>query len=163
MNPTKNLITASVTDRKFGGGIVSKSSLIVTTMESIGYQLKAHKIWVKTLKIDGWRPTYANILTFGKGKTKQNLEKSFKPDVWIHDNEKYKKYAYGMAIDAVIKCVLNYTVEGDVVYDPFMGSGTTAAAAIRTDRKYVGSEINEEYFKLSQERIHEENIGKMLT
>ena len=68
-----------------------------------------------------------------------------------------------MAIDAVIKCVLNYTVEGDVVYDPFMGSGTTAAAAIRTDRKYVGSEINEEYFKLSQERIHEENIGKMLT
>ena len=163
MNPTKNLITASVTDRKFGGGIVSKSSLIVTTMESIGYQLKAHKIWVKTLKIDGWRPTYANVLTFGKGKTKQNLEKSFKPDVWIHDNEKYKKYAYGMAIDAVIKCVLNYTVEGDVVYDPFMGSGTTAAAAIRTDRKYVGSEINEEYFKLSQERIHEENIGKMLT
>ena len=163
MNPAKNLITASVTDRKFGGGIVSKSSLIVMTMEDLGYQLKAHKIWVKTLKIDAWRPTYANVFTFGKGKTKQNLEKSFKADVWIHENQKYRKYAYGMHIDLPIKCILNYTNEGDIVYDPFMGSGTTAVAAIRLNRKYVGSEINEEYFNLSQERIHEETIAKMLT
>tara|TARA_B110000037_G_C17115830_1_gene503681 strand:+ start:781 stop:1422 length:642 start_codon:yes stop_codon:yes gene_type:complete len=163
MKPTKNLITVSFTDRKFKGNIISKSGLLVSAMYSLGYDLKTHKIWGKSLKENMFRLNYSNILTFGRGKVKQNQDKSFAPDVWLHDNEKYKKYAFGMAIDIPIKCILNYTNEGDIVYDPFMGSGTTAAAAIRTNRKYVGSEINEDYYQLSQERIHEETMKKMLT
>jgi DNA modification methylase len=41
----------------------------------------------------------------------------------------------------------------DLVYDPFLGSGTTAKMAKMTHRKYVGSEINEDYFKIAQKRL----------
>ena len=46
-----------------------------------------------------------------------------------------------------------YSFETDIVLDPFMGSGTTAIAALKNKRKYVGFEIMEEYITLAQERI----------
>lgn len=42
---------------------------------------------------------------------------------------------------------------GDVVLDPFMGSGTTAEACIKTSRKFIGIEINEEYFNVAVNRV----------
>jgi len=48
-----------------------------------------------------------------------------------------------------------YTYEGEVVLDPFMGSGQTAIAAIKTNRHYVGYDIEEEYVKLAEERIRQ--------
>ena len=47
----------------------------------------------------------------------------------------------------------NHTNENDVVYDPVMGSGTTAIAALEVGRNYLGSEINEEYYNLCKKRI----------
>ena len=43
--------------------------------------------------------------------------------------------------------------ENDIVYDPFMGSGTTARVAISINRKWVGSEISEEYCKIIEKRL----------
>jgi len=43
--------------------------------------------------------------------------------------------------------------KGDTVLDPFMGSGTTAVACIKTNRKYIGFEISEEYCKIAEKRI----------
>ena len=43
--------------------------------------------------------------------------------------------------------------EGDTVLDPFMGSGTTGIAALELDRSFIGIEIDEEYFNISQDRI----------
>ena len=43
--------------------------------------------------------------------------------------------------------------EGDVVMDPFMGSGTTGEACIQTKRKFIGVEINPAYFKIAETRI----------
>ena len=51
-----------------------------------------------------------------------------------------------------------FTKTGDVVLDPFMGSGTTALAAIRLGRKFVGAEINKEYVALAQKRTAQEQI-----
>lgn len=51
---------------------------------------------------------------------------------------------------------------GDIVLDPFVGSGTTAVAAKELDRKYIGIEINEEYCKYAQERLKNIGIGKPL-
>ncbi|HQJ56944.1 MAG TPA: site-specific DNA-methyltransferase [Caldisericia bacterium] len=45
------------------------------------------------------------------------------------------------------------TDEGDIVLDPFMGGGTTAEAALKLKRKYIGFEINPEYIKMTQERL----------
>ncbi len=54
-----------------------------------------------------------------------------------------------------------FTEEQDIVLDPFLGSGTTAIAAIRLNRKYIGIEILEEYCKLAEENILLETEGRL--
>lgn len=49
--------------------------------------------------------------------------------------------------------ILSWSNEGDLVYDPFMGSGTTAKMAILNKRNWIGSEISEEYCKIIERRI----------
>jgi len=49
--------------------------------------------------------------------------------------------------------ILSWSNEGDVVLDPFMGSGTTAVACINTNRKFIGIEISKEYFEIAKKRI----------
>jgi DNA modification methylase len=49
-----------------------------------------------------------------------------------------------------------YTYRGDLVMDPFMGSGSTAVASVRTERHYVGFDTDEEYVALAERRIAEE-------
>lgn len=46
-----------------------------------------------------------------------------------------------------------FTKPGDIVLDPFIGSGTTAVAAIELDRRFVGIDVSEEYCQLSRERL----------
>ena len=53
----------------------------------------------------------------------------------------------------VIDHILSWSNEGDIVLDPFMGSGTTALACMKTNRKYIGIELNKEYVDLAEERI----------
>ena len=54
------------------------------------------------------------------------------------------------------KYVLNHTNEGDVVLDMFMGSGTTGVACVRTNRKFIGIELDENYFNIAKDRIEKE-------
>lgn len=49
--------------------------------------------------------------------------------------------------------ILSWSNEGDIVYDPFMGSGTTAKMAKLLKRNYIGSEISAEYCKIAEERL----------
>ena len=53
-----------------------------------------------------------------------------------------------------------YTFEGDLVLDPFLGSGSTAVAAVETGRHYVGYELSAEYIELAEKRIREGSIGR---
>jgi len=50
--------------------------------------------------------------------------------------------------------ILSWSNEGDLIYDPFMGSGTTAKMAIINNRNYIGSEISIEYCEVSEKRLH---------
>jgi DNA modification methylase len=54
--------------------------------------------------------------------------------------------------------IKTYSNENDVILDNCLGAGTTAIAALRTNRKYIGIEINEEYYNISVERLNNENI-----
>ena len=56
-------------------------------------------------------------------------------------------------VNIIRTLIENSTQEGDLVLDPFMGSGTTAIAAIRSNRHYIGFELSEEYHKICQKRI----------
>jgi site-specific DNA-methyltransferase (adenine-specific) len=51
------------------------------------------------------------------------------------------------------RCIRLLSYQGDLIYDPFMGSGTTAVAAILNNCRYVGSEISPAYYKISQARV----------
>jgi len=50
-------------------------------------------------------------------------------------------------------CVENYTQLGDTVLDPFMGSGSTGVACMRLGRRFIGIEIDGDYFNIAKERI----------
>ena len=49
--------------------------------------------------------------------------------------------------------IISWSDKGDVVFDPFMGSGTTAIAALDTERQFIGAEIAKEYVEIANERI----------
>lgn len=51
--------------------------------------------------------------------------------------------------------IISWSVAGDLVYDPFMGSGTTAKVAKNLNRNYIGSEISKEYCDIAQERLNQ--------
>jgi len=53
-----------------------------------------------------------------------------------------------------------YTFEADLVLDPFLGSGTTAVAAVETGRHYVGYDLVAEYLEIAERRIHEGRVGE---
>jgi site-specific DNA-methyltransferase (adenine-specific) len=49
--------------------------------------------------------------------------------------------------------IISWSNPGDLIFDPFVGSGTTAKAALQTGREYLGSEISEEYYKICLKRL----------
>jgi site-specific DNA-methyltransferase (adenine-specific) len=51
--------------------------------------------------------------------------------------------------------ILACSDKGDIVYDPFMGSGTTAVASVINKRNYIGSEISKKYAKVANKRIEQ--------
>ena len=58
--------------------------------------------------------------------------------------------------ELVEKFIKLYTYEGELILDPFIGSGTTAISALNLNRNYLGYETNEDYIKLANKRIKEE-------
>lgn len=58
-------------------------------------------------------------------------------------------------LELITNYILLSSQEGDLVLDPFMGSGTTGVACINTNRRFIGIEIEEKYFELSKKRIKE--------
>jgi len=57
--------------------------------------------------------------------------------------------------------ILTWSNKNDLIYDPFMGSGTTAKMAILNNRKYVGSEVSAEYCVNANKRINTHNLYKL--
>ena len=58
-------------------------------------------------------------------------------------------------LEIVQNLILNSSNEGDIILDPFLGSGTTAVAAVNTNRHYIGFELNETYFDIACKRLDE--------
>lgn len=57
-------------------------------------------------------------------------------------------------VDLLEMYIANSSNEGDTVFDPFMGTGSCGVACIQQKRNFVGCEIDEEYFKIAQERLN---------
>lgn len=141
--PKGNLATIFVSNRKDNGGIIEKDRIIIDIMLGSGWQLQSKKIWVKRYTIDQIRPGYTNILTFRKYKRKV----SHLQDCWFDKFEKAdNEYSYNFSPTIVSDIIKWATNEGDIVFDPFIGSGTTLRVCNELNRKCIGSEIDTETF-----------------
>lgn len=66
-------------------------------------------------------------------------------------------------IELAYRVIRLYTDENDIVLDPFMGSGTTAIAALMCDRDFIGTELTPKYAAIANKRIHEYNNNLFAT
>lgn len=65
----------------------------------------------------------------------------------------HKSHGATFPLELAEKIISNFTVEGDIVIDPFMGTGTTGVACKELNRSFVGIELDDEYFEIAKERI----------
>lgn len=81
------------------------------------------------------RGEMSNVLRLGRGKKMSEIHGAIFPE------------------ELPLQLIQSFSNEGDLIYDPFMGSGTTALAAIKSNRNWIGSEISEEYCSIIEQRI----------
>jgi site-specific DNA-methyltransferase (adenine-specific) len=79
----------------------------------------------------------------------------FTKSVWQFSAESARKVGHPapFPVELPYRCIQLYTYSGDVVLDPFMGSGATALAALKANRHYVGYDIDTDYIHLAERRI----------
>jgi DNA modification methylase len=79
-----------------------------------------------------------------------------KRTVWTVNTKPYKDAHFATYPPELIEpCILAGSAEGDIVLDPFSGSGTTGEMALKHGRNYIGLELNPEYATLSEKRLTE--------
>ena len=93
---------------------------------------------------------------------KMVYDKRNKRSVWKVVTKPYKGAHFAVFPEELIEpCILAGSEKGDIVLDPFMGSGTTAVAAKSHGRHYIGCELHEEYGKLIQKRLSERSFARL--
>jgi site-specific DNA-methyltransferase (adenine-specific) len=162
------------------------NSYIYSLAQSIGFLMRGEIIWVKSKGMSGscawgsWmsasnpilRDLHEYILVFSKGrfdrpeKGRSTITKdefiSATTSVWYIPPESAKRIGHPAPFPvALIERLIHlYTFKGDVVLDPFMGSGTSAVAAIKTGRRFVGYETKKEYVDIAIRRIREAQTNR---
>lgn len=71
-----------------------------------------------------------------------------------HTNPFAKEHKAIMPLDIPRYFMINFGKENDIWYDPYMGTGTTAVGAIEEKRKFIGSEISQEYIDIANKRLY---------
>ncbi len=159
-------------------------TFIVRDVLDLGFLMRGEIIWDKGASASvstawgSWQsasnPTLRDgheyILVFSKGNfrrergegRKDTISKEefleFTKSVWCFPAESAKKVGHPapFPVELPYRLIQLYTYGGEVVLDPFMGSGQTALAAMKTGRKYVGYETNGSYRELAERRISEQ-------
>jgi site-specific DNA-methyltransferase (adenine-specific) len=157
-------------------------TFIIQDWLALGALMRGEIIWNKAASSSGstawgsWtsaanptlRDVHEYILVFSKGRfgrpakgRTNSISKEefleFTKSVWTFPAEKARAVGHPapFPVELPYRLIQLYTFEGDVVLDPFLGSGQTAIAARRTKRHFVGYEISEEYAQLAERRIAE--------
>ena len=157
---------------------------IARDMIELGFLMRGEIIWDKGASASAstawgsWqsaanptlRDIHEYILVFSKGSFRRGRGETARKNtisreqfleytrsVWDFPAESAHKVGHPapFPVELPYRLIQLYTFEGEVVLDPFMGSGQTALAALRSGRRFVGYEINAEYRRLAQKRIGE--------
>lgn len=77
-----------------------------------------------------------------------------KRDVWTVSTKPYRGAHFATyPEELILPCILAGSKKGDVVLDPFNGAATTGVVCAKNGREYIGIELNQEYIKISEDRI----------
>ncbi len=155
-------------------------SYIIEDMLAIGYHMRGEIIWDKASSAGSstawgsWlsaanpvlRDVHEYILVFSKGSfsRKRNAKENsickedfleWTKSVWSFPSVSAKRIGHPAPFPEELprRLIQLYTFVGDVVLDPFCGSGTTCLSALKSRRHYIGYDIEERYIKLATERI----------
>jgi site-specific DNA-methyltransferase (adenine-specific)/modification methylase len=133
-------------------------------------KLKDIIIWDKGVSQPAMLPGVLNrqselILVFEKDNaisrrfSKYNFERGNMSDIWkISRGCKIDKSHGAVFPEKLVQKILeNFSNPNDIVYDPFMGSGTTAVVSQKMNRNWIGSELNSNYCNLIMKRIEKQN------
>ncbi|WP_405287086.1 DNA-methyltransferase [Methanobrevibacter sp.] len=157
-------------------------AMVIEIMLDLGFLMRGEIIWDKSASAGGscawgsWmsasnpvlRDYHEYILVFSKESYSKNKSQERKDtierdefiqwtkSIWTFPAVNAKKIGHPapFPIELPHRLINLYSYEGDVVLDPFCGSGTTCIAALQNNRNYIAYDINEEYVKLSQKRIN---------
>lgn len=120
-------------------------------------------IWVKDNKIMGqtYMSQFEYIIMLRKGEHKK-INNCGQSDVLSIKNKK-EKDENGKTVHDTEKpvelneiLIVNSSNEGDIVFDPFMGIGSAGVACMKTNRNFVGIELDENYFNIAKDRLEDE-------
>lgn len=156
-------------------------TFVARDMIELGFLMRGEIIWDKAASASAstawgsWqsatnptlRDIHEYILVFSKGSyrrdkmedRKDTITKDefleFTKSVWTFPAESARKIGHPapFPIELPYRLIQLYTFEGEIVLDPFMGSGQTALASIKSNRHFVGYELNSEYHNLANKRI----------
>lgn len=162
------------------------NSYIARAMIELGFLMRGEIVWDKSSSAStstawgSWqsasnptlRDTHEYILVFSKGTFKRKKIEGrestitkeefleFTKSVWDFFSESARKVGHPapFPVELPYRLIQLYTFSNEIVLDPFIGSGQTALASLKSGRHYVGYELNEEYLALARNRI--ENHGR---
>jgi site-specific DNA-methyltransferase (adenine-specific) len=156
------------------------SDYISQMMIDIGFNMRGEIIWNKAASASpstawgSWqsaanpilRDIHEYILIFSKGDYKREKGKKensitkeqfmeWTKSIWTMNAESARRIGHPAPFPEELpyRLIQLYSFKGDIVLDPFMGSGTTAVAAIKSERKFVGYDISQEYIDLAEKRL----------
>jgi len=159
-------------------------SFIIEQMLSLGFLMRGEIIWDKAASASpstawgSWlsasnpvlRDVHEYILVFckegfrrPKGDRENTITREYFLDwtksVWQFPAVQARQIGHPapFPIELPHRCIQLYTYQGDVVLDPFAGSGTTCVAARQDGRDYVGYEINPDYCRLAESRLADDS------
>ena len=165
------------------------SSYISIMMMEIGFNMRGEIIWNKAASASpstawgSWqsasnptlRDIHEYILVFSKGeykREKNNKENTIEREdfiawtksIWTFNTESAKRIGHPapFPIELPYRLIQLYSFKDDIILDPFIGSGTTAIAALKSKRHYIGYETNKDYILLAKKRIEDYKNEKTL-
>ena len=125
---------------------------ILNRLRKQGYFVIDQIIWHKNNPIPVQKRltnAYELIFVLSKSPKGTYYTTEYTHNVWKFPVGRGNGHSAVFPIEIPIECLKHFSKEGDVVLDPFMGSGTTARACIEMKRNWIGFELNEEYLKMS--------------
>lgn len=135
-----------------------KADFFKQELQKAGFKIKNMIIWEKNNWTAGdlkaqFGKQYEIIFLVNKGRKCFNGKRL--TDIWCFDRVagKNQQHQNQKPVDLLEQCILKHSNENEIVFDGFMGSGSTGVACVNTNRRFIGIELDDKYFEIAKQRI----------